>query len=619
MPMNLDSVGVVSAPGQRSWTSKDALLYALGVGAGQTDPTGSELEFTTENSQNTPQRVLPTFPVIIGMGAGAMPSFGEINWAMLVHGEQSIEVFGEIPPEGTVESVTQVVGIYDKGSGALAVMETESKYVDSGKPAFKVRMGAFIRGEGGFGDSRGPELPARVKAPEKAPDKEVTYATRDDQALLYRLSGDRNPLHSDPAFAALAGFPKPILHGLCTYGVTGRALLARALRLRSGALQGHGRAVQQAGDAGRRAHRAHVARRRRHRDLPDRHPGRHRRHRQRQVHALVDRAKPVLGRNQSGRRGLSATAAAPMMGPSAPRPPGTMRVPREKSRRHERSSSACAAAKNGAPKPSATEPDVTASGRSSRLATDATARPTRRPQRSIVSGDASSGRASGDRTNRGARRLGLRAALARRSRTRGRRARRSRGRRGPRCRRRRRGGGRRERCRRRCRSTRPSRGSSASRPRRRASLRRARAPWRRCRGRSEGPCGRGAGRATGSRATPGMLTGDTSALPAHRSSAPDATCGRAGAVLALASESTTVASVANSTSASVVAGVAARARRRSHRARRRSRPPSWCRRCRLPRLSSWSCTHALHRLFVSGHCCGVRSGGGANPTLVACR
>ena len=225
MPMNLDSVGKVSEPGQRSWTSKDALIYALGVGAGQTDPTGYELEFTTENSQNIAQRVLPTFPVIIGMGGGAMPSFGDINWAMLVHGEQSIEVFGEIPPEGTVESVTRIVGIYDKGSGALAVMETESKYVDTGKPAFKVKMGAFIRGEGGFGDSRGPELPARAKAPEKAPDKEITYLTRPDQALLYRLSGDRNPLHSDPSFAALAGFPKPILHGLCTYGVTGRALL----------------------------------------------------------------------------------------------------------------------------------------------------------------------------------------------------------------------------------------------------------------------------------------------------------------------------------------------------------------------------------------------------------
>jgi acyl dehydratase len=159
------------------------------------------------------------------MGAGPMPNFGEINLAMLVHGEQKIEVFGPIPTVGTVVSTTRIVGIYDKGSGALVVMETESKYKDSGKPAFKTRFGAFIRGEGGFGDSRGDALTERPKIPERAPDHEVTYATRDDQALLYRLSGDRNPLHSDPAFAKMAGFPKPILHGLCTYGVTGRALL----------------------------------------------------------------------------------------------------------------------------------------------------------------------------------------------------------------------------------------------------------------------------------------------------------------------------------------------------------------------------------------------------------
>jgi acyl dehydratase len=226
MPMNLDSVGSVSEPGDRSWDHKDALLYALGVGAGQTDPTGFELEFTTENSQDVKQQVLPTFPVIVGMaGGGGMPSFGEFNWAMLVHGEQMVEVYGPIPAEGTITSQTRIVGIYDKGSGALAVMETESKYKDSGKPAFKTRFGAFIRGEGGFGESRGDELPARPKAPERAPDQETTYSTRTDQALLYRLSGDRNPLHSDPSFAKLAGFETPILHGLCTYGFTGRALL----------------------------------------------------------------------------------------------------------------------------------------------------------------------------------------------------------------------------------------------------------------------------------------------------------------------------------------------------------------------------------------------------------
>lgn len=225
MPMNLDAVGSVSEPSERSWDHKDALLYALGVGAGQLDPTGFELEFTTENSQNVTQQVLPTFPVIVGMGGGKMPSFGDFNWAMLVHGEQAIEVHGPIPPEGTVVSRTRIVGIYDKGSGALAVMETESTYKDSGKPAFKTRFGAFIRGEGGFGESRGDPLPERPKVPERAPDHEVTYATRTDQALLYRLSGDRNPLHSDPSFAKLAGFPKPILHGLCSYGFTGRALL----------------------------------------------------------------------------------------------------------------------------------------------------------------------------------------------------------------------------------------------------------------------------------------------------------------------------------------------------------------------------------------------------------
>lgn len=226
MPMNLDSVGSVSAPGDRSWDHKDALLYALGVGAGQVDPTGFELEFTTENSQNVPQKVLPTFPVIVGMaGGGGMPNFGDINWAMLVHGEQRVELFGPIPTQGTITSTTRIVGIYDKGSGALVVMETESKYKDTGEPAFNTRFGAFIRGEGGFGESRGDELPARPKIPETAPDHELTYATRTDQALLYRLSGDRNPLHSDPSFAKLAGFNTPILHGLCTYGFTGRALL----------------------------------------------------------------------------------------------------------------------------------------------------------------------------------------------------------------------------------------------------------------------------------------------------------------------------------------------------------------------------------------------------------
>jgi acyl dehydratase len=114
--------------------------------------------------------------------------------------------------------------VYDKGSGALVVTETESVDAATDKPLFTTRSAAFIRGEGGWGGDRGPSGPRNVP-PERTPDHEVTYTTRVDQALTYRLSGDRNPLHSDPSFATAAGFERPILHGLCTYGFTGRALL----------------------------------------------------------------------------------------------------------------------------------------------------------------------------------------------------------------------------------------------------------------------------------------------------------------------------------------------------------------------------------------------------------
>jgi acyl dehydratase len=123
-----------------------------------------------------------------------------------------------------------VLGIYDKGSGGLVVLESESVYADTGAPAFTSRSGLFIRGAGGFGGPRGPEGDPESELvsepfPTREPDESVSYSTRTDQALLYRLNGDRNPLHSDPVFAKRAGFDRPILHGLCTYGFTGRALL----------------------------------------------------------------------------------------------------------------------------------------------------------------------------------------------------------------------------------------------------------------------------------------------------------------------------------------------------------------------------------------------------------
>jgi acyl dehydratase len=215
MPIDPKAVGKTGDPVERSWTSKDCLLYALGVGAG-TD----ELAFSTEKNQG----VLPTFAVIVGGGGAPFGAIGRFNPAMLVHGEQAIEVFGPIPAEGKVRSTGRIANIWDKRSGAVVVMESESVDAVTGELRFRTRMSAFIRGEGGFGGERGPSGP-RNEPPARKPDLEIGYETRPDQALLYRLSGDRNPLHSDPEFAKLAGFEKPILHGLCSYGFTGRALL----------------------------------------------------------------------------------------------------------------------------------------------------------------------------------------------------------------------------------------------------------------------------------------------------------------------------------------------------------------------------------------------------------
>ena len=229
MPINTDAVGSKGTPRSWAWTSKDALLYALGVGAGAADPVGSELEFTTENTMGVDQKVLPTFGVLAGFnatgGKSAMSNAGTYDPRMLVHGEQGIRLHRPIPVEGEITLVDEITGIYDKGKGAVIATKAEATLEADGQPLFELTSSVFIVGEGGFGGDRGP-ADASNKAPEREPDISVTYQTREDQALLYRLSGDRNPLHSDKKFSDVGGFPKPILHGLCTYGFTGRALLA---------------------------------------------------------------------------------------------------------------------------------------------------------------------------------------------------------------------------------------------------------------------------------------------------------------------------------------------------------------------------------------------------------
>ena len=273
MGLNLDAVGVTSEPFERSWDHKDALLYALGVGAGALDPTGFELEFTTENSDGVTQRVLPTFTTIVGQGGRRRSSLGDYDPAMLVHGEQSIRLHGEIPAAGTVSTTTTVAGMYDKGSAGLVVLESESRHAGSGEPAFTSRTALFIRGAGGFGGPRNPEgdeesALAAEPLPTREPDEIVTYATRADQALLYRLSGDRNPLHSDPTFAKRAGFDRPDPARAVHLRLHRARPAPRRLRLGPGALRRHAGPLLQADHARRHADRLAVGHRRHVRRAP---------------------------------------------------------------------------------------------------------------------------------------------------------------------------------------------------------------------------------------------------------------------------------------------------------------------------------------------------------------
>ena len=230
MALSTEAVGVQSSMQRRAWDERDVIIYALGVGAGAIDPTGSELEYTTENSHGYAQRVLPTFATVIGASALKLSAIGEIEFSKVVHGDETIVLYREIPTSGSVDVVTTASGIFDKGSGALIVLD--SKLTDSATSELLVTtsMGVFVRGAGGFGGPRGPELDdesalASEPLPKTEADHVISQATRVDQALLYRMSGDRNRLHSDPVFAKRAGFDRPILHGLCTFGFSGRALL----------------------------------------------------------------------------------------------------------------------------------------------------------------------------------------------------------------------------------------------------------------------------------------------------------------------------------------------------------------------------------------------------------
>jgi len=227
MPINPDAaIGAELPERSFSWTSSDVLLYHLGIGAGSRagdnlDPRA--LRYTLDDDD---LQVLPSFGIVA-------PTFHEtdpppldlpgcdINLAQVVHGSQAISVNAPLPTSGSAVLSTRITDIWDKGKAAVIWQEGVARSTQ-GEELWTVRSSIFVKGEGGWGGSRGDST--AVEIPDRKPDTDTTYDVTPQQALLYRLCGDRNPLHADPEFAHAAGFPAPILHGLCSYGIVLRTV-----------------------------------------------------------------------------------------------------------------------------------------------------------------------------------------------------------------------------------------------------------------------------------------------------------------------------------------------------------------------------------------------------------
>lgn len=207
-----------------SWSDREVMLYALGIGLGSDPLNEKELQFVNEAyATDRALKVVPSFASVCVWGA--RPGVINLNNVMLLDGEHDITFHKPIPAMANVTADSRVRGVYDKGKEKGAIIQNEVVVKDDEcSKIVTIVSSIFARGDGGFGGpSEGTPKPHQV--PRRGPDRSIDIPTRPDQALIYRLSGDRNPLHSDPEFARLAGFPKPILHGMCTYGLTCRAVL----------------------------------------------------------------------------------------------------------------------------------------------------------------------------------------------------------------------------------------------------------------------------------------------------------------------------------------------------------------------------------------------------------
>jgi acyl dehydratase len=215
--LNFETVGKAWGPYEFSYDEKDLIIYALGIGYGK-----EALEYVYEGAKDF--KAFPTYGVILPSNAAAEAFLStKANFAMVVHGEQTLQMHNPLPRKATIVTTAVIEGIYDKGSGALIVMRFDSKS-NNETPLCSNWVGAFVRGAGGFGGVAQPkkDVPG---TPQRNPDLVFECQTDANQAALYRMSGDQNPLHIDPAIAHAVGFKEPILHGLCTYGVICRGFV----------------------------------------------------------------------------------------------------------------------------------------------------------------------------------------------------------------------------------------------------------------------------------------------------------------------------------------------------------------------------------------------------------
>jgi acyl dehydratase len=218
MPIDIERVvGAGLLELRTSWTPDDVILYHLGLGAGTSPTDAGELAYVYEEGLKVlpSYGVVPVFPALTDMLA--LPGM-DIDLAALLHGEQDLEIHAGLPPAAEVSTAARVTDVFDKGRAAVIVLETvTTTNGDQPRRLFTNRFRAFVRGEGGFGGDAGPSQ--TLDPPPRQPDHVAEFRTLPQQALLYRLSGDKNPMHADPAFAQRGGFERPILHGLCSYGI----------------------------------------------------------------------------------------------------------------------------------------------------------------------------------------------------------------------------------------------------------------------------------------------------------------------------------------------------------------------------------------------------------------